>query len=148
MYHVIVLSLCPLFLHNTCTFIPLSPSLSSPQIREPPVADGKGGSPTRKESKLPKFADWAQGNMPQLDADAVKKHVAKMVDVCIKHTHILIMLIIHYYYVPFSLSSPLFQSVFRVYDKDSSGYISIDEFQSISSNFPFIESFSVLDRDK
>ncbi|XP_003385782.2 PREDICTED: ras guanyl-releasing protein 3-like [Amphimedon queenslandica] len=88
-------------------------------IREPPVADGKGGSPTRKESKLPKFADWAQGNMPQLDADAVKKHVAKMVD-----------------------------SVFRVYDRDSSGYISIDEFQSISSNFPFIESFSVLDRDK
>ena len=50
-------------------------------------------------------------------------------------------------YVPFSLS-PFFQSVFRVYDKDSSGYISIDEFQSISSNFPFIESFSVLDRDK
>ena len=85
--------------------------------------------------------------MPQLDADAVKKHVAKMVDVCIKHTHILIMLIICYYYVPFSLSL-LFQSVFRVYDKDSSGYISIDEFQSISSNFPFIESFSVLDRDK
>ena len=74
-------------LHITCTFIPFSPSLSSPQIREPPVADGKGGSPTRKESKLPKFADWAQGNMPQLDADAVKKHVAKMVDVCIKHTH-------------------------------------------------------------
>ena len=56
-------------------------SLSLLQIREPPVADGKGGSPTRKESKLPKFADWAQGNMPQLDADAVKKHVAKMVDV-------------------------------------------------------------------
>ena len=79
----------------------------------------------QKRSKLPKFADWAQGNLPQLDADAVKKHVAKMVDVCIKHTHILIMLIICYYYVPFSLSL-LFQFVFRVYDKDSSGYISID----------------------
>ena len=61
-------------------FLPFLP-LSLLQIREPPVADGKGGSPTRKESKLPKFADWAQGNMPQLDADAVKKHVAKMVDV-------------------------------------------------------------------
>lgn len=30
---------------------------------------------------MPKFADWASGNMPQLDADQVKKHVAKMVDV-------------------------------------------------------------------
>lgn len=88
------------------------------QIREPPVGDNKS-SPTRKESKLAKFADWASGNMPQLDVDTLKKHVAKMVD-----------------------------SVFRVYDTDQSGYISIDEFQSISSNFPFIESFSVLDRDK
>lgn len=48
------------------------------------------------------------------------------------------------------IADPLFslQSVFRAYDKDQSGYISIDEFQTISSNFPFIESFSVLDRDK
>ena len=70
------------------------------------MADGKGGSPTRKESKLPKFADWAQGNMPQLDADAVKKHVAKMVDVCIKHTHTHIDNVNNpLLYVPFSLSS-------------------------------------------
>lgn len=42
----------------------------------------------------------------------------------------------------------LAQAVFKVYDKDQSGTISYDEFESISSNFPFIECFSVLDQDK
>lgn len=50
------------------------------QTREPPVEDNKG-SPTRHVSSLPKFADWAAGDMPQLGAEMVKKHVAKMVDV-------------------------------------------------------------------
>ena len=44
------------------------------------MADQKG-SPTRRECRLPKFADWASGNKPQLDVDSVRKHVAKMVDV-------------------------------------------------------------------
>ena len=38
--------------------------------------------------------------------------------------------------------------MFKVYDKDQSGTISYREFESISSNFPFIECFSVLDQDK
>lgn len=40
------------------------------------------------------------------------------------------------------------QAVFKVYDTDQSGTISYEEFESISSNFPFIECFSVLDQDK
>ena len=44
--------------------------------------------------------------------------------------------------------SSLLQAVFRVYDTDQSGNISTDEFDAISSNFPFIECFSVLDQDK
>ena len=40
------------------------------------------------------------------------------------------------------------QAVFKVYDTDQSGTISYEEFEAISSNFPFIECFSVLDQDK
>ena len=43
---------------------------------------------------------------------------------------------------------PLVQAVFKAYDKDQSGTISYREFEDISSNFPFIECFSVLDQDK
>ena len=43
---------------------------------------------------------------------------------------------------------PCLQAVFKVYDTDQSGTISYGEFESISSNFPFIECFSVLDQDK
>lgn len=44
--------------------------------------------------------------------------------------------------------SPCLQAVFRAYDTDNSGSISTEEFDAISSNFPFIECFSVLDQDK
>ena len=40
------------------------------------------------------------------------------------------------------------QAVFQVYDTDNSGSISVDEFEMISSNFPFIQAFSELDMDK
>ena len=40
------------------------------------------------------------------------------------------------------------QAVFQVYDIDNSGSISVDEFETISSNFPFIQVFSDLDMDK
>ena len=43
---------------------------------------------------------------------------------------------------------PLVQAVFKAYDKDQSGTISYREFEDISSNFPFIKCFSVLDQDK
>ena len=40
------------------------------------------------------------------------------------------------------------QAVFQVYDTDNSGSISFDEFETISSNFPFIQAFSNRDMDK
>ncbi len=40
------------------------------------------------------------------------------------------------------------QAVFRAYDTDNSGSISLEEFEAISSNFPFVECFSVLDQDE
>lgn len=41
-----------------------------------------------------------------------------------------------------------FQSVFRNYDHDHDGYISQEDFESIAANFPFLDSFCVLDKDQ
>lgn len=70
------------------------------------------------EADLPSFSSWAAGQNPHVDTDTLTKNVKQMVD-----------------------------AVFRVYDKDHSGNISMEEFEIISSNFPFIENFSVLDQD-
>lgn len=40
------------------------------------------------------------------------------------------------------------QSVFRNYDHDHDGYISQEDFESIAANFPFLDSFCVLDKDQ
>ncbi len=62
------------------------------------------------------------------------------------------MLFVHVYLVWIHIFSQsvviMLQAVFRAYDSDNSGTISTEEFDSISSNFPFIEHFSVLDQDK
>lgn len=42
----------------------------------------------------------------------------------------------------------LLQSVFRNYDHDHDGYISQEDFESIAANFPFLDSFCVLDKDQ
>ncbi|KAH0622579.1 hypothetical protein JD844_024993 [Phrynosoma platyrhinos] len=39
-------------------------------------------------------------------------------------------------------------SVFRNYDHDHDGYISQEDFESIAANFPFLDSFCVLDKDQ
>ena len=89
---------------------------------------------------LPKFADFAQGDNSQLDAVSIQKYVARMVEVsqwtCVYYNCIFIWYLFH----------P--QAVFQVYDTDNSGSISVDEFEMISSNFPFIQAFSELDMDK
>lgn len=71
-----------------------------------------------EEQVLPKFSEWAAGRQTSLDTNTLSKHVKQMVD-----------------------------AVFRAYDTDNSGSISMEEFESISSNFPFIECFSVLDQN-
>jgi Ca2+-binding EF-hand superfamily protein len=88
------------------------------EAREPRQRAGRLVSGVPAQNALPKFSTWAEGEQTQLDSVTLSKHVKQMVD-----------------------------AVFKVYDTDQSGTISYQEFESISSNFPFIECFSVLDQD-
>jgi len=40
------------------------------------------------------------------------------------------------------------EAVFTTYDHDRDGYISHTEFDEIAQNFPFIDTFTVLDADQ
>ena len=42
----------------------------------------------------------------------------------------------------------ILQAVFKNYDHDKDGFISHAEFEAIAGNFPFIDSFCVLDADQ
>ncbi|XP_064622247.1 ras guanyl-releasing protein 3-like isoform X2 [Lineus longissimus] len=64
------------------------------------------------------FGDWVAGLIPP-DSDTINKHVNAMVE-----------------------------AVFKIYDHDKDGYISQPEFELIAGNFPFIDSFCVLDADQ
>ncbi|XP_041354197.1 ras guanyl-releasing protein 3-like isoform X2 [Gigantopelta aegis] len=64
------------------------------------------------------FADWVAGVKPP-DAETINKHVNDMVE-----------------------------AVYRNYDHDKDGFISQAEFEAIAGNFPFIDTFCVLDADK
>lgn len=46
------------------------------------------------------------------------------------------------------VTSVALQAVFKNYDHDRDGFISHEEFDTIAGNFPFIDSFCVLDADK
>ncbi|XP_061480739.1 ras guanyl-releasing protein 3 isoform X2 [Rhineura floridana] len=63
--------------------------------------------------------EWASGVIPKPDPSIINKHIQKLVD-----------------------------SVFRNYDHDHDGYISQEDFESIAANFPFLDSFCVLDKDQ
>ncbi|PVD25412.1 hypothetical protein C0Q70_13068 [Pomacea canaliculata] len=64
------------------------------------------------------FADWVAGVSPP-DSNTINKHVHDMVE-----------------------------AVFKNYDHDRDGFISHGEFEAIAGNFPFIDSFCVLDADQ
>lgn len=64
------------------------------------------------------FAEWLAGVSPP-DPTTINKHVHDMVE-----------------------------AVFKNYDHDKDGFISHDEFKAIAGNFPFIDSFCVLDADQ
>ncbi|BFZ07017.1 hypothetical protein BsWGS_10056 [Bradybaena similaris] len=64
------------------------------------------------------FADWLSGVSPP-DPETINHHVHDMVE-----------------------------AVFKNYDHDKDGFISHEEFDAIAGNFPFIDSFCVLDADK
>ncbi|XP_078344656.1 ras guanyl-releasing protein 3-like isoform X2 [Oculina patagonica] len=63
------------------------------------------------------FADWAAGLLNTTpDPVTTERHVSSMVE-----------------------------AVFRIYDTNKDGSISVEEFDAIATNFPFIDSFGVLD---
>ncbi|XP_052275428.1 ras guanyl-releasing protein 3-like isoform X4 [Dreissena polymorpha] len=64
------------------------------------------------------FAEWVAGMRPP-DPQTINKHVRDMVE-----------------------------AVFKNYDNDRDGFISHAEFEAIAGNFPFIDSFCVLDADQ
>ncbi|XP_061601320.1 ras guanyl-releasing protein 3 isoform X2 [Cololabis saira] len=87
-------------------------------LREPRNSKSMPTSPTITNKPLAPL-DWASGVTTKPDPSVVNKHIRKVVD-----------------------------SVFRNYDHDHDGYISQEDFESIAANFPFLDSFCVLDKDQ
>ncbi|CAL8375097.1 unnamed protein product [Gadus morhua 'NCC'] len=67
--------------------------------------------------KPPVVAEWGSGGNPRLDPDTISKHVKQMVD-----------------------------SIMKNYDHNLDGYISLEDFEKISANFPF--SFCTHETDR
>ncbi|KAG7214396.1 hypothetical protein INR49_023107 [Caranx melampygus] len=87
-------------------------------LREPRNPKSLPTSPTTPTKPLAPL-DWASSVTTKPDPSVVNKHIRKVVD-----------------------------SVFRNYDHDHDGYISQEDFESIAANFPFLDSFCVLDKDQ
>ncbi|XP_035461435.1 ras guanyl-releasing protein 3 isoform X1 [Scophthalmus maximus] len=87
-------------------------------LREPRNSKSLLASPTTPNKPLAPL-DWASGVTTKPDPSIVNKHIRKVVE-----------------------------SVFRNYDHDHDGYISQEDFESIAANFPFLDSFCVLDKDQ
>ncbi|KAM6956614.1 ras guanyl-releasing protein 3 [Aplochiton taeniatus] len=87
-------------------------------LREPRNPKSLPTSPTTPNKPMAPL-DWASGVTTKPDPSVVNKHIRKVVD-----------------------------SVFRNYDLDHDGYISQEDFESIAANFPFLDSFCVLDKDQ
>ncbi|XP_065845120.1 RAS guanyl-releasing protein 2-B-like [Oscarella lobularis] len=71
---------------------------------------------TLMETEDSLFSDWASGVERNVNEAVLKRHITLMVD-----------------------------AVFRAYDTDKNGCISIEEFTELSTHFPFIDAFAVLD---
>ncbi|EHB03989.1 Ras guanyl-releasing protein 3 [Heterocephalus glaber] len=87
-------------------------------VLEPRNSKSQPTSPTTPTKSVVPL-DWASGVMPKPDPTVINKHIRKLVE-----------------------------SVFRNYDHDHDGYISQEDFESIAANFPFLDSFCVLDKDQ
>ena len=73
----------------------------------------------KEQVHSPVFADWAAGVVQTIDIQTIQRHVNAMVE-----------------------------AVFTTYDHDRDGYICHTEFDEIAQNFPFIDTFTVLDADQ
>ena len=113
-------------------------ALEELSLSREPRQRGASTSGKSLEADLPKFSAWAAGRESSLETATLTKHVRQMVDVRWLCVCVCVCVV----------SLWLLQAVFAVYDTDHSGNISMEEFEAISSNFPFIECFSVLDQDK
>ncbi|XP_061024820.1 ras guanyl-releasing protein 3 isoform X3 [Eubalaena glacialis] len=87
-------------------------------VLEPRNSKSQPTSPTTPTKPVVPL-EWASGVMPKPDPTVINKHIRKLVE-----------------------------SVFRNYDHDQDGYISQEDFESIAANFPFLDSFCVLDKDQ
>ncbi|XP_047379287.1 ras guanyl-releasing protein 3 isoform X4 [Sciurus carolinensis] len=87
-------------------------------VLEPRNSKSQPASPTTPTKPVVPL-EWASGVMPKPDPTVINKHIRKLVE-----------------------------SVFRNYDHDHDGYISQEDFESIAANFPFLDSFCVLDKDQ
>ncbi|XP_066474375.1 ras guanyl-releasing protein 3 isoform X1 [Tiliqua scincoides] len=87
-------------------------------VLEPRTSKSQPTSPTTPNKPVVPL-EWASGVIPKPDPSIINKHIRKLVD-----------------------------SVFRNYDHDHDGYISQEDFESIAANFPFLDSFCVLDKDQ
>ncbi|XP_060609992.1 ras guanyl-releasing protein 3 isoform X3 [Anolis sagrei] len=87
-------------------------------VLEPRTSKSQPTSPTTPNKPVVPL-EWASGVIPKPDPSIINKHIQKLVE-----------------------------SVFRNYDHDHDGYISQEDFESIAANFPFLDSFCVLDKDQ
>ncbi|XP_055474286.1 ras guanyl-releasing protein 3 isoform X1 [Psammomys obesus] len=87
-------------------------------VLEPRNSRSQPTSPTTPNKPVVPL-EWASGVIPKPDPTIINKHIRKLVE-----------------------------SVFRNYDHDHDGYISQEDFESIAANFPFLDSFCVLDKDQ
>uniref|UniRef100_A0A2K6F5D8 RAS guanyl releasing protein 3 n=2 Tax=Propithecus coquereli TaxID=379532 RepID=A0A2K6F5D8_PROCO len=87
-------------------------------VLEPRNSKSQPTSPTTPNKPVVPL-EWASGVVPKPDPTVINKHIRKLVE-----------------------------SVFRNYDHDHDGYISQEDFESIAANFPFLDSFCVLDKDQ
>lgn len=87
-------------------------------VLEPRNSRSQPTSPTTPNKPVVTL-EWASGVIPKPDPTIINKHIRKLVE-----------------------------SVFRNYDHDHDGYISQEDFESIAANFPFLDSFCVLDKDQ
>lgn len=99
--------------------------------------------------------DWASGFNTKPDPSVVNKHIRKVVDVSRQHpfsnyTYRMqkTARLVRCRYVCVTCFLSMGKSVFRNYDHDHDGYISQEDFESIAANFPFLDSFCVLDKDQ
>lgn len=103
--------------------VSLQPRLTDEELYElslarEPRSQSSSSSQSVSSDQSVMFADWAAGLLQHTTGDPLttERHVSSMVE-----------------------------AVFKIYDTNKDGSISVEEFDAIATNFPFIDSFGVID---